>query len=198
MQRKTGNEPKSKAAEKKRVAAAIARSMVAGNKTARQSFQSGESTTTKATTSTPQHTQQQAIARVAVGKGIRHGFSMPKQTNGIRSLGDSDTSSTAAAAAIEPNPVQSSLNDLQTNYQTSLQQKDTSPRAAITTATSSGNLAYVPGSLRRDDSLVDLAMIPLVDPSGTDQKPGTAGSAMPFIDFPWDSSILFQDEEPLT
>lgn len=111
----------------------------------------------------------------------------------------------AITSAVAPTPVQSNLTALQTNYQTSLQQdkhsSDPTHRPPVTTTTTpSGALAYVPGSLRRDDSLVDLAMIPMVDSSlitDPDQPQGTAGSSMSFIDFPWDPS-MFQDEEPLT
>mmetsp|Transcript_16758 Transcript_16758/g.40855 ORF Transcript_16758/g.40855 Transcript_16758/m.40855 type:complete len:402 (-) Transcript_16758:215-1420(-) len=207
IKRKTGNELKSKNVEKKggggRIVVYGTKSIAGGTQTAVSPFHhAGDSTASQAATGrAPQHTQQ-AIARVAVGKGIRHGFSLPGQPKESRPL----PATVSSTSALAPTPVQSNLSALQTNYQTSLQQDtnhstNPTPKPVTITATASGGLAYVPGSLRRDDSLVDLAMIPLVDPSSmTNDEPqgtGTAGNSMPFIDFPWDPS-MFQDEEPLT
>lgn len=205
IKRKTGNEPKSKNSDKKRadrIVASVANSIAGGNRVAKPSFYVGDSTLSQAAAASgPQHTQQ-AIARTAVGVGIRHSFSLPGQPKENRPMPAPVSSTTSAVA---PTPVQSNLTALETNYQTYLQQDknstDPTPLSPVTTTTTlSGALAYVPGSLRRDDSLVDLAMIPMVDSLITDPdqpQESTAGSSMSFIDFPWDPS-MFQDEEPLT
>ncbi|CAJ1969148.1 unnamed protein product [Cylindrotheca closterium] len=195
IKRKTGNEPKSKSAEKKGANRIVAKSIPGGTRAAISPFHTGDSTASQpSTASAPQHTQQ-AIARVAVGRGIRHGFSLPGgQPKESRPL----PATVSSTSALAPSPVESNLTALQTNFQTSLQQdiNSTNPPTShpvTISSTPSGGLAYVPGSLRRDDSLVDLAMIPMGESSLTNDQ----GGAMPFIDFPWDTS-MFQDEEPLT
>jgi hypothetical protein len=55
------------------------------------------------------------------------------------------------------------------------------------------NLGYIPGSLRRDDSLVDLAMIPIAEEGvETDEADHSTGFA--FVDFPFDSSYFLNDD----
>merc|ERR1719394_585217 len=58
-----------------------------------------------------------------------------------------------------------------------------------------GRVSYVPGSLHRDDSLVDLAMIPIIADGTTTESNGDASSGFSFVDFPFDSNI-FSSNDP--
>ena len=81
------------------------------------------------------------------------------------------------------------------NYQDINQYQVPAP-STITTETNetTGRVSYVPGSLHRDDSLVDLAMIPIVgDGTITDSNAATS-SGFSFVDFPFDSNIFANDD----
>ena len=186
-QRKTGNEPKSKSAEKKQKAgeATSVDPVLAGilNRS------SGDSTTTSVNqpnrVNQPQHSQQ-AIARVAVGRGIRHSFTLPQSDSA--SMPSKVVSETNLNQASSQSPVQAGLSALTSNFKSSLQDfsgpsKDPKGKTGGVPA-----LTYVPGSLRRDDSLVDLAMIPMNDGGDTENKQSDA-SGLAFIDFPWDPNF---------
>jgi len=124
------------------------------------------------------------------------------------------TSTKVSARSVAPSPVQASLNALTQNFNQSLHetqdnvdrtteanhgsipshQQDviqyaTQPPAASTTATPTG---YVPGSLHRDDSLVDLAMIPLIGDGVTNESNVATSSGLSFVDFPFD---IFSNED---
>lgn len=144
---------------------------------------------------------QKALARVAVGKGIRHGY-VPRQT-GQQSRAAPAVASGKSASVVAPSPVQASLNALTNNYRNSLnelQSAGTSENAS-NTATGAGSsaqagataLSYVPGSLSRDDSLVDLAMIPFAE-EGTGTSDAAASSGFSFVDFPFDANFLANDD----
>jgi len=149
----------------------------------------------------PPNKSQQELARVAVGKGIRHGFSLSSsskpaplparplhplmtqsQTQEDLPQGNPASTSTSRASHL-PTGIQEGLSALQSNYMNSLgtsQPGGMENTSGSTHPISSGE-AYVPGSLDQDDALVDLAMIPLLEDSNdqTDSLPFT------FIDFPW-------------
>jgi hypothetical protein len=164
---------------------------------------------------------QKAIARVAVGKGVRHGF-VPQQLHQNNILKNTNSSSNVLAAAaavaasnsnnaqvstrpVAPTPVQASLNALTQNFNESLQGATDSTNeievkpAAATTAPAIPNheveVGYVPGSLHRDDSLVDLAMIPGIgDEQITNEDNITSSTGFSFVDFPFDSDFFSSDD----
>lgn len=156
---------------------------------------------------------QKALARVAVGKGVRHGY-VPHRKTSSKVVGTPHV-----AASVAPSPVQASLNALTQNFNQSMHETIDSntglegkppaagnyqdvnqyqaPAPAGVTNESAGRVAYVPGSLHRDDSLVDLAMIPIVG-DGTSAESNTAiSSGFSFVDFPFDSNI-FSNEDTTT
>eukprot|EP00542_Grammatophora_oceanica_P021822 CAMPEP_0194027366 /NCGR_PEP_ID=MMETSP0009_2-20130614/1523_1 /TAXON_ID=210454 /ORGANISM="Grammatophora oceanica, Strain CCMP 410" /LENGTH=498 /DNA_ID=CAMNT_0038666411 /DNA_START=307 /DNA_END=1803 /DNA_ORIENTATION=+ len=134
---------------------------------------------------------QAALAKSAVGRGVRHGYSIPPVS------GAPVAPATAAVAAGSASPqftfkdphqlgmdIQTSLSELSNNFKNSL--KD---------AEQSTGEPYV-GMLKRDDSLVDLAMIPPVEmellapqpiqsiANSVAETPATSMDMMPFVDFP--------------
>ena len=118
------------------------------------------------------------LARVAVGKGIRHSFSVT--TTSMLPLQEH-------AASITERSVEVGLSALTDNYKNSLRQGQagtTSGRATEQDPSSSLSTTrgYFPRSLSCDDSLVDLAMIPLADDANPPQSDPTG---LTFIDFPW-------------
>jgi hypothetical protein len=131
---------------------------------------------------------QQALARVAVGKGIRHSFNVPQQTSAAKlaPLVVPNASNSSVAES-----TQASLSALQNNFQNSLQNSQSQGAESTTPARGASNNqeaetsnGFIPGTLRRDDSLVDLAMIPMLDDS--DQMQYIQGShGLTFVDFPW-------------
>merc|ERR1712087_127840 len=156
---------------------------------------------------------QKAIARVAVGKGVRHGY-VPHRKTSSKALGSQPVS-----ASVGPSPVQASLNALTQNFNQSMHETiDSSndmggkPQAAgnyqdinqyqvpasftITTETNetTGRVSYVPGSLHRDDSLVDLAMIPIVGDGTISDSNVATSTGFSFVDFPFDSNIFGNDD----
>ncbi len=154
---------------------------------------------------------QKAIARVAVGKGVRHGY-VPHRKTSSKVLGCSQP----VSASVGPSPVQASLNALTQNFNQSMHETIDSnnhmegnppavdsyqdinayqvPAPSTITTETTGRVSYVPGSLHRDDSLVDLAMIPIVgDGTVTDSNAATS-SGFSFVDFPFDSNIFANDD----
>lgn len=145
-------------------------------------------------------TQQQALAQVAVGRGIRHGYTVQKAT------GDSNPRQVVAIAPAPiatKSPVEASLSALQNNYHNSLQnlsRLDAEENAQghlqylrSSSMSLSNTTPFIPGSLSRDDSLVDLAMIPQFDE--TEPIPGLpeGSNALTFVDFPWMESNAIDD-----
>jgi hypothetical protein len=140
-----------------------------------------ESNSQSSTGNQPQHTQQ-ALARVAVGKGIRHSFTIKSNVD--------------VKKAASQSPVQAGLSALTSNFKNSLQGSTAEgSKNQVGSESSTNSHTYVPGSLRRDDSLVDLAMIPMIDGDPIPNDQG-ASAALTFIDFPWDPSILQNDISP--
>ena len=137
--------------------------------------------------SIPPQSQQQAIARVAVGRGIRHGYTAPA------TLSHSSTPNPLAPKT----PVEASLSALTSNYHSSLQnlsRLDAEVGAQGQRILNDSNYDYVPGTLSRDDSLVDLAMIPLLDESEPVQPLPQGSNGLTFVDFPWlESSVTKSD-----
>merc|ERR1712032_104441 len=168
---------------------------------------------------------QKAIARVAVGKGVRHGF-VPQKLHQNKMLKNIDSSSTALAAdtingndlqganqLVTPSPVRESLNALTQNFNKSLhgaKERTIHKPVALTSfsknqegiqydpqplvTSTSGNLGYVPGSLHRDDSLVDLAMIPVVGDGHMTESNIATSTEFSFVDFPFESNFFSSDD----
>jgi hypothetical protein len=206
MQRKTGNEPKAKAGKIREREVRLETQGIVGSSTQETTVNpvlagilhraAGDQTGSHDANRTsahlaegnqPQHSQQ-ALARVAVGRGIRHSFALPK-TNDAPVLPQSNTVATPNPL-ISESPVEASLSALQNNFRNSLQDLMAGSSSAeqedsqmmTNEFTSSLNL-YIPGSLRRDDSLVDLAMIPMIE--GESQSSTNASTGFSFVDFPW-------------
>lgn len=172
---------------------------------------SSDNTATQSNSSHAPQQSQKALARVAVGRGIRHGFIPQQQHTG------SSTSLNVAKSApkvVAPSPVQASLNALTNNFKNSLQglqssehnvsgSGDHSVSGSISSqrdlyqgangAVLAPNIEYIPGSLRRDDSLVDLAMIPIAE-EGFETAEGAGSIGFSFVDFPFDSSYFLNDD----
>ncbi|VEU39943.1 unnamed protein product [Pseudo-nitzschia multistriata] len=236
IKRKQGNEMKTKAGGKKRARGGKEQKSdgSASNKTngdpvnpvlagilyRSASSDNASATTTNTNNGTLQQSQK-AIARVAVGKGVRHGY-VPQQSKDRAKNGDSSSSSlytqqAAAPGTFASSPVEVSLNALTQNFNQSMHQtiassdgsllnsavhqghQDTNhytlPTPAPVSANNTGRVPYVPGSLHRDDSLVDLAMIPIVGDGSTGDSNVATSSGFSFVDFPFDSSI-FSNEDP--
>jgi hypothetical protein len=198
VQRKTGNEPKVKAGSKRERDDASETLTSSGGTSQVNPVLAGilyRSTSDQVLDlvqppnvgNQPQHTQQ-ALARVAVGKGIRHGFTLP-QTKKSSILPQEITPRTSNPLAAE-SPVEASLSALTNNFRNSLggietaTDQDRSQDQAIARMA-----AYIPGSLSRDDSLVDLAMIPMVE-EGDQSTPATSTGPFTFVDFPWQDPIF--------
>lgn len=137
----------------------------------------------------PPNQSQQEIARVAVGRGIRHNFSHssaikpaplparpPATAEAPQTTGEPETSDGGAPV------VQANLSALKNNFQIAASANN--PSAGENSSDPTAPSDYVPGSMRRDDSLVDLAMIPLMD-DGNDAMDYFSSSGLSFIDFPW-------------
>ena len=156
---------------------------------------------------------QKAIARVAVGKGVRHGF-VPQRTKDREKTADSSLGGLSNQnVSGNPSPVQASLNALTQNFNQSMHgtidsvadgeanppavasQQEINQYPLPAPVSTTGRVTYVPGSLHRDDSLVDLAMIPIVGDGTTTESDVAASSGFSFVDFPFDSNI-FSDEDP--
>jgi hypothetical protein len=196
LQRKTGNEPKVKAGTKRErddesetLTSAGGTSQVnpvlAGILYRSTSDQVLDLVQPNSGGNQTQHTQQ-ALARVAVGKGIRHGFTLPQSKN---------SSIMPPPSAASESPVEASLSALTNNFRNSL--------GGITTASDQDRsqdraiarmAAYIPGSLSRDDSLVDLAMIPMIE-EGDQSIAATSTGPYTFVDFPWQDPI-FESNDP--
>jgi hypothetical protein len=202
VQRKTGNEPKVKAGTKRDRDDASETLASSGGTSQVNPVLAGilyRSTSDQvldlvqpSVANQPQHTQQ-ALARVAVGKGIRHGFTLP-QTKNSSILPQEITPRTPNPSAAE-SPVEASLSALTNNFRNSLggiaaaTDQDRSQDRAIARMA-----AYIPGSLSRDDSLVDLAMIPMVE-EGDQTTPAPSTGPFTFVDFPWQDPI-FESNDP--
>lgn len=212
LQRKVGNEPTKAKSTKKRDRDEMVSKPPAANPALTNIFyRSGRDAKNTATTASltaptahPQppitssdgpNKSQQEIARVAVGKGIRHNFSLAKSkpaplpprpihpstiaAGGTNSLQGSITSGNQASIR---GGLQEGLSALESNYKNSLEENNAGGMGSASLGSNASRpAAYVPGSLSHNDSLVDLAMIPFLEDSNgeSDSLPFT------FIDFPW-------------
>jgi hypothetical protein len=224
LQRKSGAEPPDKPSKKKRDAASaregvtVVNPVLAGiyNRSSRHVKKqpppaSSESTANTVTASTAARTAcaptsgamigaHQALARRAVGKGIRHNFGGPASTT---------TTTQPFTAQLPPSthPV-NSLAELASNYQTSLLKSsddevldenedddDPTPLSQMQGRVGSyfdDNTGAYAGLLSRNSSLIDLAMIAPVDDDDTmDESSSMAAAAADtstrgfgFVDFP--------------
>jgi hypothetical protein len=131
---------------------------------------------------------------------VRHGF-VPSRNNAPAAAFQNRTQ---PPTIVVPSPVQESLNALTNNYRNSLNElqnaipreffEDTQNTVTNTGEEESTNFpAYIPGSLRRDDSLVDLAMIPLAE-DGTVTSVAAPSSGFSFLDFPFDPNFFPKDD----
>lgn len=226
IKRKQGNETKSKTGGKKRdrsgnegKSRSSASSKTAGDPVnpvlAGILYRSSGDNSTGSTNNSSSSLQQsqKAIARVAVGKGVRHGF-VPQRTKDRQKTADSSLGGLSNQnVSGNPSPVQASLNALTQNFNQSMHetidsiadgevnlpavasQQEINQYPLPAPISTTGRVAYVPGSLHRDDSLVDLAMIPIVGDGTTTESDVAASSGFSFVDFPFDSNI-FSDEDP--
>jgi len=233
IKRKQGNEPKNKTGGKKRDRSGKetkARSS-SNSKSACDPVNpvlagilyrsSGENITvsTNSTNSSTLQQSQKAIARVAVGKGVRHGFVPQLSKSRLKNPATSSQISgrqQVSATRITPSPVQASLTALTQNFNQSMHETIKSnvdmkgeshtvashqdikqnqlPAPAALPTGNQGRVSYVPGSLHRDDSLVDLAMIPIIGDGTIMESNGDVSSGFSFVDFPFDSNIFSSDD----
>ena len=132
--------------------------------------------------------RQATLAQTAVGRGIRHGYSAP--TSSANSV--TGASSQSNMPFLDPMQlgmgVESSLSQLTSNYLKAQESEATS--SAEVQEDISAAPASAPGSmLARNDSLVDLAMLPTLPFPGAndiDADGAAAGdpSSFAFVDFP--------------
>ena len=174
-------------------------------------YRSASSDNTASLSNSSPKQSQKALARVAVGRGIRHGF-VPQQQQSVPTI--CRTGVASAPQVVAPSPVQASLNALTHNFRNSLQGLQSSEEVASGSGDQSvsgsinsqnglylrgqpnlsePNIGFIPGSLRRDDSLVDLAMIPIAE-DGLDAAEGVSSNGFSFVDFPFDSSFFSNEE----
>ena len=149
-----------------------------------------------------------ALAQSAVGKGVRHQFSTDTPQQGVLSAGTpgadpgskrcneaSNVNSSASASQftfLEPSQlgmdIGESLSELQNNFQNSLNERCESEEQMNVGKNLDKGINSTVCNLRRDSSLVELAMIPpiySVDPTPvTEMTSVPSRSAMTFIDFP--------------
>lgn len=227
IKRKQGNEPKTKPGGKKRGrgekemkpgVSSIARTAVDAQNPAlggivyRSTSIDNTHSSMSSSGSNSLQQSQKALARVAVGKGVRHGYVPQQSKNHLKS--GNVSSSAVYTQQVQPvatalsSPVEDSLNALTQNFNESLNETTANtgvaanpnqyvlPAPAPVSANSVGPVSYVPGSLHRDDSLVDLAMIPIPGDGNTSEN-NVSSTAFSFVDFPFDSNI-FLNEEPHT
>jgi hypothetical protein len=206
LQRKVGNEPDTTKTAKKRDRKDAANNQTpsVANPVLTSIFcQSGGSTSANAAapasqpraSSLPPNKSQQELARVAVGKGIRHRFSLsssskpaplpPRAGDLPPATPPTELLNNQASRTSLSIGVQEGLSALESNYKSSLTASNLGESNASESENQEGNLSgiepYYPGTMSHNDSLVDLAMIPLLEDSNeqSDSLPFT------FIDFPW-------------
>lgn len=146
---------------------------------------------------------QQALARTAVGRGIRHGYSAsvaPRPAHPVPApLGQPDgavTSQTSATAALNGTSFDyfpglsaagDSLSQLTSNYRSSLNDLSAQDSANEVLPTPLDQMqestnGTFGGFLSRDSSLIDLAMIPNAEFDNS--QPDLSSFGMNFVDFP--------------
>mmetsp|Transcript_17174 Transcript_17174/g.37569 ORF Transcript_17174/g.37569 Transcript_17174/m.37569 type:complete len:513 (-) Transcript_17174:390-1928(-) len=174
---------------------------------------------------------QKAIARVAVGKGVRHGYvphqsknrltsnSNASSSNSLYSTKQQQVPTTTLTTSIASSPLEAGLNALTQNFNQSMHEtiasidangiaeggvpgaivqthihEDTNTNMNHSYLSVAGRVPYVPGSLHRDDSLVDLAMIPMIGDGNAVDSNVAASTGFSFVDFPFDSNIFSNED----
>lgn len=134
--------------------------------------------------------EQATLAQSAVGKGIRHGYSAPSSTANYVAGNTARSNMPFFDPSQLGMGVESSLSQLTSNY---LKAHDESDAPASAAPVQQDDIisapASAPGSmLTRNDSLVDLAMLPTLpfpDTSDLDTDGGASNpSSFTFVDFP--------------
>ena len=127
-----------------------------------------------------------ALAKRAVGRGIRHGFmapNLPEKSKPAAVMQDASETPASVPAAGDGSNQASSRSQLANNYQNSLTdlQIASQQQEAVSTFGQTTNF------LGSNSSLVDLAMIPAVDDTTLDQQPDSEFGAVSwnFVDFPY-------------
>jgi len=124
---------------------------------------------------------QIALAKTAVGKGIKHGYTkgppIPSQLHEVSSF-EQKKEENPLFTFQDPHQlgmdVQSSLSELTSNFQNSLLDKE-----------GGGEEDHPSGMLSRNSSLVDLAMLHPVEPTPvSEMKVKSEPDFMTFVDFP--------------
>jgi len=126
-------------------------------------------------TSKHDHASQKAIAKQAVGKGIRHGFLPAAKTpTPTRETLPAPVSSSTSLSSLQETNTANNLSELVSNYRNSL--------TNIPSATNEAQTSV----LSRSSSLLDLAMIPAVDTDSDSAptKPAEELTGWSFVDFP--------------
>lgn len=136
---------------------------------------------TKTISGMPSSTSHQELARAAVGKGVRHGYSAPSSATAALPL---ETTTFQDPPPLQIPDIQDSLSELTNNYRNSLQNETMGLSDEIDP---SFNMYHF---LRRDSSLVDLAMLVpneelenmgSVEPTPVNEM---RNSTATFVDFP--------------
>ena len=127
-------------------------------------------------------TSQQALAKFAAGRGIRHGWSAGPVKLTVDSEGKGSESSNSLASG---DTTDERLSQLERNYTNCINSSDHANSSSSETDLasldeSSSRPAY--GFLSRNSSLVDLAMIPEVEEEG--DLTSHASNGLTFVDFP--------------
>ncbi|KAL7567553.1 hypothetical protein ACA910_000157 [Epithemia clementina (nom. ined.)] len=202
-------------------------SMVQTAPTASPAQEFANSENQKSTTMTAYATtSHQAVAQAAVGRGIRHtvgrGIASARPVGNISaatahvptplrysaSVSSSISAETAAQAAqkISTGAVANPLSQLASNFRNSMNDLagDQSQEVNPTSSDLYDQMSFHGGFLRRDDSLVDLAMIPFIDTNenageffqdGKEHDGSTDDVGLNFIDFP-NPDVFPPDRKP--
>ena len=131
----------------------------------------------------PVNNSHVALARSAVGKGIRHGYSSLANVSAPTKIettasATTTTSTTPDFTFQDPHhlgmDVQTSLSELSNNFKNSMKDAPLDTQCF--------------GMLSRDSSLIDLAMLDAVEPTSVSEMQGTTDSQfLSFVDFPQSS-----------
>ena len=131
------------------------------------------------------------LAKAAVGRGIRHGYSAQSSDNAVETRPAATAEQSTGMAFLDDPPqlgmsVESSLSELTSNYLKA--QGNGNSTASATTSAMDNTARHVPNAgasmLSRESSLVDLAMLPTLPLPGPPQNEETNTDPFTFIDFP--------------
>lgn len=147
----------------------------------------------------PAASDHKALARAAAGKGVRHGY--VAATLPVPPAAGTESSSEGATGALASVPsmsfqdipqlgnvdIQASLSELTNNYRNSL--GEAAPGGQEQANSLEGSIGF----LSRESSLLNLAMLPMIDSVEPTPVSELQNSMMPFVDFPnqeMDPSLL--------